>query len=88
MDVIYIIALLLFLVLVYILIISVRSLMRLKKELKKLKEEGDTPWIHPDPCKKGSVNPLSTFRELKHSKPLSVKKSFFGEDLLICQYNY
>ena len=43
MDVIYIIALLLFLVLVYILIISVRNLIRLKKELKKLKGDMDTP---------------------------------------------
>lgn len=36
MDVIYIIALLLFLVLVYILIISIRNLLRLKKELKEM----------------------------------------------------
>lgn len=38
MDIIYITALLLFIILIYILIISIRNLMRLKKELRKIKE--------------------------------------------------
>lgn len=38
MDIIYVIAFLLFIILIYILIISVRNLVRLKKELRKMTE--------------------------------------------------